>query len=253
VPDLIQLDHVTKVFDGAPAVSDLTLSIPQGIIFGLLGPSGSGKTTTIRLMIGVHAPTSGEIKVFGLPPYGWEPRVREAVGYMPQISFLYPDLSVWENFDFAASVYGMGWLGRRKRLRELLEIVELWGDRGKLVNQPSGGMRKRLSLARPLAQDPRLVFLDEPTLDLISWPLSSVFSRFRLRPTVISITSVNWDCATGGQSPCQREVEESVEEQEEVACLMHWMKCYGLSRRGGRSSGGGPQNMDSPVRQSTRR
>ncbi len=140
----------------------MTLSVPEGSIFGLIGPSGCGKTTTVRLMTGVYLPTAGEITVTGKPPADFSASARRQLGYMPQQFVLYPDLSVWENMNFSASLYGMGfWRG--KRLTDLLKFVELYSHRHKLARSISGGMQRRLALAATLAHDPTLILLDEPT------------------------------------------------------------------------------------------
>jgi ABC-2 type transport system ATP-binding protein len=159
---VIEARGLTKKFDAEAAVLDLNLDVPQGTIFGLIGPSGCGKTTTIRLMTGVYLPTAGQISVLGVSPTFFSPDTRRLLGYMPQHFVLYPNLSVWENMNFSAALYGMGF-NRGPRLRELLEFVELWPHRNKLARSISGGMLRRLGLAATLAHDPMIIFLDEPT------------------------------------------------------------------------------------------
>jgi ABC-2 type transport system ATP-binding protein len=161
-PPIIQVDDLTKEFNGNAAVSGVTFSVQPGVIFGFIGPSGSGKTTTIRLLTGIIEPTRGEARVFERTPTKFTRRDRERIGYMPQQFVLYPDLSVWENMNFAASIYGVG-LFRGKRLKEQLDFVELTEHRRKLARQVSGGMQRRLSLAATLIHKPNLIFLDEPT------------------------------------------------------------------------------------------
>jgi ABC-2 type transport system ATP-binding protein len=153
---------MTKKFLDEPAVQDVTFDIPAGMIFGFIGPSGSGKTTTIRLLTGFYAPTEGEVTVFGTPPVKFSQSTLERIGYMPQLFVLYPQLTVWENLNFAASIYGMG-LRRSQRLNQVLEFVELADHKGKPAGRISGGMQRRLSLASTLVHDPDLIFLDEPT------------------------------------------------------------------------------------------
>lgn len=159
---IIWAQHLTKIFGSETAVQDVTFEVPRGAIFGFVGPSGSGKTTTIRLLTGIYPLSSGEAKVLGWTPTHFSQNTRARIGYMPQHFVLYPNLSVWENLNFAASIYGMG-LRRGGRLREVLDFVELGEHRNKLAGKISGGMQRRLSLAATLVHDPILIFLDEPT------------------------------------------------------------------------------------------
>ncbi len=160
---VIVMQNASKRFGDAAAVENLSFTVHEGEIFGFIGPSGSGKTTTIRLMNGTYQPTDGTVTVFGQPADRMKTQVRERIGYLPQLFILYPNLSVKENIDFSASLYGMSWFGRRGRRREVLEFVELWDHRGKLARDISGGMQRRLALASSLIHDPKLIFLDEPT------------------------------------------------------------------------------------------
>lgn len=161
-PLVIKTQDLTKKFGGEVAVDAINLEVPEGSIFGYIGPSGSGKTTTVRLLMGLHVPDEGEVSVLGVQPSRFRRRDRERIGYLPQLFVLYPDLTVWENMNFAASLYGVPFL-RSKRLNELLDLVELREDKHKLVRNISGGMQRRLSLAATLVHDPDLLFLDEPT------------------------------------------------------------------------------------------
>src|SRR5215216_5498382 len=165
VPDrplVIKTRELTKSFGGDVAVNAISMDVPEGAIFGFIGPSGSGKTTTVRLLMGLFEPDSGEVSVLGERPSRFSRRDRERIGYLPQLFVLYPDLTVWENMNFAASLYGVSFI-RGKRLHQLLDLVELWQDRHKLVRNISGGMQRRLSLAATLIHNPSLLFLDEPT------------------------------------------------------------------------------------------
>jgi ABC-2 type transport system ATP-binding protein len=152
----------TKRYGAQAAVSDLDLAVPRGTIFGFIGPSGAGKTTTIRLLIGSERPSDGEIVVLGGAPTAFSAGERARIGYMPQLSVLFPELSIRENLNFVASIYGMP-LRRRAAMREALEFVELHGDRRKRLRDASGGMQRRLALAAALVHQPELLFLDEPT------------------------------------------------------------------------------------------
>ena len=161
-PMAIRTHELTKSFGGEIAVNKVTMDIPEGAILGFIGPSGSGKTTTVRLLMGLYEPDSGEASVLGVRPSQFTRQDRERIGYLPQLFVLYPDLTVWENMNFAASLYGVSFW-RVKLLNQLLDLVELREDKHKLVRQISGGMQRRLSLAATLVHDPDLLFLDEPT------------------------------------------------------------------------------------------
>lgn len=154
---------LTRRFGEEVAVADLNLTIPYGTIFGFIGPSGSGKTTTVRLLTGIHEPSAGEVSVLGQEPILFSRKLRRRIGYMPQLFVLYPDLSINENMNFTASLFGMNLFNRGKRFREVLDFVELTEHRRKLARNISGGMQRRLALAATLVHSPELLFLDEPT------------------------------------------------------------------------------------------
>lgn len=162
-PELILFDNVSKSFGDFQATKDLSFSLPQGRIIGLIGPSGSGKTTTIRLLSGIYQPSRGDVTVFGKPPSQFSTADRARIGYLTQHFSLFPDLSIASNLNFAASMYGQGLLRRRKRMNQLLELVELTSHRNQLAKRISGGMQRRLQLAATLMHDPELLLLDEPT------------------------------------------------------------------------------------------
>lgn len=159
----VEAEGLTKVFGRDTAVSDLTFKLPRGKIIGFIGPSGCGKTTTIRLMTGIYRPSAGSISVLGYNPARFSPAQRQLIGYMTQHFTLYPDLSVGENMNFAASLYGMGLIARNKPIKNLLDFVELGDSKGKLARNISGGMQRRLLLAATMVHNPELIFLDEPT------------------------------------------------------------------------------------------
>ncbi|MBC8161088.1 MAG: ABC transporter ATP-binding protein [Roseiflexaceae bacterium] len=161
--NIIEMRDVDLKFGGDAGVFDLNIDVPQGSIFAMIGPSGSGKTTTARLMVGLYKPDRGTIRVMGCEPARFKPHHRERIGYMPQQFVLYPNLTVEENLQFVASLYGVSFRRRKKRIAELLDFVELSDARRRLGSQLSGGMKRRLELAGSLLHEPTLLFADEPT------------------------------------------------------------------------------------------
>ncbi|HKF86119.1 MAG TPA: ABC transporter ATP-binding protein [Candidatus Limnocylindrales bacterium] len=160
---LVVLRGASRDFGDGVGVFGLDVQVPAGTILGIVGPSGSGKTTTIRMITGALDPTDGEVRVLGEDPRRFRRMTRERIGYMPQQFTLYPDLTADENVDFVASLFGMLVRRRRRRVREVLELVQLWEARGRRAGQLSGGMQRRLELACALVHEPALLLLDEPT------------------------------------------------------------------------------------------
>ncbi len=154
---------VTRRFDDLTALSDIDLHVKRGTILGLIGPSGAGKTTCLRLLTGALKPTRGSIRVLGHDPARQPRRVRRRIGYMPQLPSLMPELTARENVDLAASLFGLLWPRRRKRVRETLALVDLSAAANRQTRFLSGGMQRRVELASTLVHDPYLLFLDEPT------------------------------------------------------------------------------------------
>ena len=159
----VQMDGVTRRFNGVTAVRDLSLTVASGTILGLIGPSGSGKTTTVRMLAGTLQPTDGEIRVLGENPIRFSRHLREQLAYMPQLFSLWPDLSVRENAGFVASLFGLSALNRRRPIRQALELVHLWDKRDRLARDLSGGEQRRLELACAVVHEPTVLFVDEPT------------------------------------------------------------------------------------------
>ena len=160
---VVVLQGAGRDYGDGVGVFDIDLVVPRGSILGIVGPSGAGKTTTIRLITGALKPTAGEVHVLGEDPTRFRRATRERIGYMPQQFALYPDLTADENVDFVASLFGMLWRRRRRRVREVLQLVGLWDARGRRAGQLSGGMQRRLELACALVHEPILLLLDEPT------------------------------------------------------------------------------------------
>jgi len=164
--DAIQVENLTKKFDGFTAVDDLTFSVPSGELFGLLGPNGAGKTTTINMLATLLKPTSGRARVAGYDLAKDRDNVRKSIGIVFQDPALDVKLTGRENLDFHAMMYNIDRETRRRRIAEVLELVELTDKAKILVEKYSGGMKRRLEIARGLIHRPTVMFLDEPTLGL---------------------------------------------------------------------------------------
>jgi ABC-2 type transport system ATP-binding protein len=160
----IEITDLCKRFGRLQALDHLSLSIERGEIFGLLGPNGSGKTTTINMISGLSVPTSGTIKVMGYDIRRETRRVRQLLGAVPQETALYEELSAWINLDFHADLFGIPRKEKRQRIERMLDLVQLSERRHSRVSTFSGGMKRRLAIARALLHDPQLIYLDEPTL-----------------------------------------------------------------------------------------
>jgi ABC-2 type transport system ATP-binding protein len=160
----IEIKDLCKSFGKFQAVDRLTLTVQQGEIFGLLGPNGSGKTTTINMISGLSVPSSGEVRVMGYDVRRNARQVRQILGSVPQETALYEELTAWTNMDFHADLFGIPRKEKKERITRLLELVQLYDRKDSRVSTFSGGMKRRLALARALLHDPKLIYLDEPTL-----------------------------------------------------------------------------------------
>ena len=162
-PLALEARALSRAFDGRPAVTDLSLTVAPGELYGLVGPDGAGKTTTLRMMTGLVRPDRGDARVLGLPAASTARAVREAIGYMPQQYSLYGDLSVDENLAFFARLFGLPRAAAAERKAQLLDITRLarFGDRR--ADALSGGMYKKLALACALLHRPPVLVLDEPS------------------------------------------------------------------------------------------
>jgi ABC-2 type transport system ATP-binding protein len=162
----IEVERLTKTFGGFTAVDAVSFSVEHGEIFGLLGPNGAGKSTLIRMLTTLIPPTAGSARVAGFDVVRQADSVRRSIGVIPQALTSDLELSVEENLLIFAKLYGVPRERRRRHMAELLEAVELtqWAD--KPLKNLSGGMRRRVEIARGLVHDPRILFLDEPTTGL---------------------------------------------------------------------------------------
>src|SRR6266705_1956707 len=160
----IEMIDLCKTFGTFKAIDSLTLTVRQGEIYGLLGPNGSGKTTTINMISGLSVPTSGEVRVMGYDVRRNARQVRQILGSVPQETALYEELSTRTNMEFHADLFGIPRKEKKERITILLELVQLFDRKDSRVSTFSGGMKRRLALARALLHDPKLIYLDEPTL-----------------------------------------------------------------------------------------
>lgn len=160
----IDLVDLCKRYGNTWAVDHLSLAVRQGEVFGLLGPNGSGKTTTINMLSGLSAPSSGVMRVLGLDMRQHARQVRRMLGCVAQETALYEELTAWDNLDFHADLYGVPRGEKRERITRILALVQLHDRARSRVKTFSGGMKRRLAIGRALLHDPQLLYLDEPTL-----------------------------------------------------------------------------------------
>lgn len=162
-PLVIETHGLSREFGKTVAVDDLALSIHRGELFGLVGPDGAGKTTTLRLLSAIMDPTAGTATVAGYDTRREPEAIKSLIGYMSQSFGLYRDLSVDENLNFFADIFGVTGKVRRERVGRLLEFARLTTFRKRRAGQLSGGMQKKLGLACTLIHEPEILYLDEPT------------------------------------------------------------------------------------------
>lgn len=172
---VVRLEEVTKRFGPVVAVDRLSLEIVRGEVFGLLGPNGAGKTTTVRMICGLLKPTSGKVFVFGYEMPKDALRARRHIGLLPQESDIYEMLTGRENLEYFGRLYGLEGEELKKRVDEVLKLVGLSERADDRAGEYSGGMKRRLMVARAIVHDPELVILDEPTMGL------DVFAVRRIR------------------------------------------------------------------------
>jgi len=191
--ETIRTERLTKSFGTLAAVRELTLSVHEGEIFGLVGPDGAGKTTTMRLLSSIMEPTSGDAWIVGYHTLRQAEAVKENIGYVSQRFGLYPDLTVAENLHFYADIYDVPRRGRQEKIDRLLGFSNLTLFKRRLAGNLSGGMKQKLALACALIHTPRVLLLDEPTngVDPVSrrdfWRI--LYQLLRQRVTVFISTA----------------------------------------------------------------
>lgn len=163
---IINVDNLTKRYSGFTAVDNISFTVNKGNIFAFLGPNGAGKTTTIKMLTTLLNPTSGVMRLNGYDPMKNQNEVRSSFGIVFQDPSLDDELTAYENLEFHGILYRVAGQLRKERIEELLTLVELWDKRDLLVKTFSGGMKRRLEIARGLLHHPKIFFLDEPTLGL---------------------------------------------------------------------------------------
>jgi len=163
---IISAEEVSKRFGDVTAVDNISFDVKKGEIFAFLGPNGAGKSTTIKMLTTMLRPTSGSLRLAGHNVTKERDSARKAFGIVFQDPSLDEELSAYENMELHATLYSIPKADRHKRIQELLELVELWNRKDYMIKTFSGGMRRRLEIARGLLHEPRILFLDEPTLGL---------------------------------------------------------------------------------------
>lgn len=163
-PPAIELEDLRKAYGESAifAVDGLTLTVPQGSFFGFLGPNGAGKTTTIKMLMGLAQPTSGHIRILGMPLPEKALEIKKEIGLVPDDTLLFDHLTGPEYLQFVGRMYGLDRGLATQRARELLELFELSGQERKLIGEYSKGMRKRVAMAAALIHRPKLFLMDEP-------------------------------------------------------------------------------------------
>ena len=179
LPPVVVARGLCKRFGSREAVRDLDLEIPQGGCFGFLGPNGAGKTTTLRMILGLCRPSAGSLEVLGLPVPERLREIRARVGVVPQSDNQDPDFTVEENLQVYARYFGLKPPQVRGRIDEMLEFLELGDRRDARIRELSGGIKRRLSIARALINDPELIILDEPSTGLDPQVRHLIWTRLR--------------------------------------------------------------------------
>ena len=185
---IISVQNLKKTFDGITAVNDISFEVEQGTIFGFLGPNGAGKTTTINILCTLLSPSSGIASIAGHDCMKEPAEVRKAIGIVFQDTTLDKDLTAYENLIFHAYLYNVPKKEMRDRVHDVFKFVELYDRKDDLVKKCSGGMKRRLEVARGMIHHPRVLFLDEPTLGLDPQSRTNLWEFIARLPEKNSVT-----------------------------------------------------------------
>jgi len=177
--NMIDVSNLSKKFDGFTAVDNISFSVGEGEIFAFLGPNGAGKSTTIRMLTTLLKPNSGRISVNGFNPLTQQDDTRRSFGIVFQDQSIDEELTAYENLEFHGVLYGVDKQTRTRRIKNLMQMVDLWDRRDDYVKYYSGGMKRRLEIARGLIHHPRILFLDEPTLGLDPQTRNNIWEHIR--------------------------------------------------------------------------
>ncbi|MBI4733896.1 MAG: ATP-binding cassette domain-containing protein [Rubrobacteridae bacterium] len=185
---VVEAEKLTKLYDGLTAVNSISFDITRGERFGLLGPNGAGKTTAIKMLFGMTPPSSGSLSLFGLDITQRTREIKQRIGVVPQETNLDTDLTVIENLEVYANYFGITKHKARAKALELLRFVHLEERLNTMVDDLSGGMKRRLLIARALLNDPELIILDEPTTGLDPQARHLIWDRLKsLRQQQVTI------------------------------------------------------------------
>ena len=231
----INLNKVYKTYKKISVVDNLSFSIEEGEIFGLLGPNGAGKSTTIRMLIALTKPSNGQINVLGYDVSRCASKVKENIGVVLQQTSVNEELSVWENLEFHGRMHHIANPERQNRINRWLEYVGLSDRRRALVKTLSGGMKRRLQIARALLHEPKILFLDEPTVGLDPQTrrrLWEIIQDLNCRGMTILLTShymeeVEFLCARCGNGKPGRIGIMDTGKLIELGTLSEFRSCYG--------------------------
>jgi ABC-2 type transport system ATP-binding protein len=176
---MIRVANLVKKYGSVTAVRDVSFEVKAGEIFAFLGPNGAGKTTTIKILTTLLRPTSGEVEVDGFDPSNDQSEVRKRFGIVFQDPSVDDQLTAYENMDLHGALYSVPKNARKERIEQLLNLFQLWDRRSDLVKTFSGGMRRRLEIARCMLHTPKIIFLDEPTLGLDPQTRNQLWTHIR--------------------------------------------------------------------------